>query len=85
MNNAISALPHFRRMGHQDEGGAVFAVKSLQKVHDVCGRFAIEVAGWFIGPDKGRIIHQRPRDCDSLLLPPGEFERSAMQLITESN
>ena len=56
-------------VGHQDTGLA-FPVQTLQDLHHLGARFAIQVAGGFIGQDEARVVRQRPGDGHPLPLPP---------------
>ena len=52
-----------------------------KSAHDLCGRFGIERAGRLVGENEVRIVDERPRDRDALLLPPGEFVRVGMVML----
>ena len=57
-----------------DDGNAVL-VELLENGHDLNAGSAVEIAGWFIRQQHLRIIDQRARDRDALLLTAGKLTR----------
>jgi hypothetical protein len=53
---------------------AALMVELLEEAHNFDRSTSVQIPRWLIGEQQGRIIHQRPRDGDALLL-------SARQLI----
>ena len=55
-------------VGYHDDGCAFLSVDSCEKLHyAVCG-LVIEVSSRFVCDDGLRVVKQRPRDRDALLL-----------------
>src|SRR5262245_18692054 len=50
------------------ERDATFSVEPLEDLHDLDRSAAVERAGRLVGQDDRRMIDQRSRDCDALLL-----------------
>ncbi len=61
-------------MGHEQDGLAL-CVQLVEEVQDLLRRLAVEVAGRFVREDQGRVVDQRARDRDPLLLPARELQR----------
>lgn len=60
-------------MGDQQHSAAELAVELTEQLKDLCGRFAVEVAGWLVDQQQGRTGYQCSGDRNSLLLPAGEL------------
>src|SRR2546430_5085448 len=59
---------HNSVMRDEDERLPLLAVQPDQEIHDLSGRFRIEVAGRFVRPYYRRIVHESPRNRNALLL-----------------
>ena len=59
-------------VGDHHDGGAG-GVEALEELEDFVGRFAVQVAGGFVGQDDGRFVQQGAGDGDALLLAAGEL------------
>ena len=57
----------------------------MQHVHNLDGCAAIEIAGGLIREKKGRLIHQRPGDRDTLLLSSRKLGREVQHSLAEAN
>ena len=53
--------------GDQHQGGPLLPLQAEQQLHDHFTRFLVEVAGWFIGKDQGRISNKGPCQGNPLL------------------
>ena len=62
------AARQFERVQVADHGDAVVAVDALQRVHDDAGVARIERGDRLVGQNDLRLLHQRARDGDALLL-----------------
>src|SRR5450759_1090704 len=58
----------------EDDGLSV-VVQLLEDGHDLLGRLRVEVSGRLVRQHQLRLVDQRPRDRDALLLPAGELAR----------
>src|SRR5687767_11190977 len=74
---------HFVRDEHH--GDAVFHVQLLEDVHDLDARPCIEVSSRLVREDDRRLVDQRPRDGDALLLPAGELIRVVIHPLAEAD
>ena len=54
-----------------------------QQPHDFFGRLAVESAGWFVGQQQARIVDQRARDGDALLLPARQLPRMMIEPVAK--
>src|SRR5689334_12747085 len=63
---AVLGDVHFVRDQH--DGDAALHVQALEDVHDFHARARIEVAGRLVGEQDRRLVDERARDCDALLL-----------------
>ena len=60
-------------------------VDAVQKLHDADRRLRIEVSGRLVGDQQTRVVHERARNRDALLLATGEFSRQTPTLLGEAN
>src|SRR3712207_1315824 len=72
-----------RVVGDQDEGLLLPLVHPDQEVHDPLRRLRVEGAGRFVGPDYGRVVHERAGDGYALLLAAAHLGRTFLCLIRE--
>ncbi len=85
-HDAAAALgAHGRVVGDDDQGGAGVFVQVVEEIEDRRAGFGIEVARGLIGQEKQRIIHQRPRHGDALLLPAGKLDRPMVHAVLQSH
>ena len=56
-----------------------------QQFHHVLPVGEIEIAGWLIGQEDRRIVRQRPRDGDPLLLPARQLGRIMVASVCQSH
>jgi hypothetical protein len=64
---AITLCSQVLIVGHHHKGFLLLSHQPCQEFHNRFPVLRIEVAGWFISIDNGRIINQGSGDCDSLL------------------
>ena len=67
MKDPAGLLGHAPVMGDEDDRVA-FAVKLVEDSQDFPAGLGIEVAGWLIGQDEGRLIDQGPGNGHPLTL-----------------
>src|SRR6266513_234289 len=82
------AVGIFRNIGlvsYNDDGHAGLSIDLLKNAHDLHAGARIESAGRFVGQDDPRIVDQRPRDSDSLLLAAGQLARMMILPSSESD
>ncbi len=73
MHDPPAVFSDVRLVGHQDDRDALLHVQSLEDAHDLGAGLGIQVAGRLVGQDDARLVDQRPRDGDALLLPAGQL------------
>ena len=62
----------------QNRGQVPLAAQIRQQRKDFFAGPFIQIAGWLVGQQQGRIAHQRARDGHALLLAAGEFTRAML-------
>src|SRR5258708_35884068 len=72
-------------MCHNHQCLAVLAIKATEQIHHIIGRFAIEIARWFVCPDDGRVVRQGTGNCHSLALLTLEFSRAMRSTVSEAH
>ena len=71
-------------MRHHDDCDATL-IQLLKNCHDLDTGAAVEIAGRLIGKQQFRIVDQRARDRDPLLLATGELARMMIFAAVETN
>src|SRR5689334_25085973 len=84
-DDARSVLGDLRFVGDEYDCNASLRVEPLEDLHDLDARAAVEIAGWLIGEQDRRIVEQRARDGDALLLAAGELIRMVASAIGEAD
>ena len=74
MHAAACVARDVRLVGDENDSVALL-IETFEQHHDLLTGFGIEVAGWLVGQDDRRIVHQRAGNCDALALSAGEFVR----------
>jgi hypothetical protein len=69
--------------GHDD--GRAGAVDPVDQLHDPDGGLGVEVAGRLVGEQQGRMVDERPRDRDALLLTARQLVREVVELGREAD
>ena len=80
VDDPLAARRHALVMGNDDDRDALL-VEPGQDVQDLLARAAVEIARRLVGEQERRVVHERPRDGNALLLAPGELRRFMMQAI----
>ena len=83
-HEAACVAPHIGIVRHEHDGDA-FAVELLEEGQDLLRRAAVESAGRLVGEQEARVVHERPRDGDALLLSAGQLHGSVMRPIGEAD
>ena len=60
-------------------------VDLAEEVHDLERQVGIEVAGGLVGQDDGRIVDERPRDRDALLLAARQLHRKRVHAVLQAD
>ena len=68
---------------HQDRRAA--AVDPVEELHDPDGRVGVEVAGRLVADEQRRVVDERARDRDALLLAAGELVGQRVRLVREAD
>ena len=63
-----------------DDHGRARAVDAVDQLHDPDRGLGIEVARRLVGQQQRRVVHERPRDRDALLLAAGQLGRQVVEL-----
>ena len=71
-------------MGYDNDRNA-FAVQLFEQSHDFFRRLRVERAGRLVGEQNLRIVDQRPRDCDALLLATRQLTWQVIDALAETN
>ena len=72
-------------MGDQHQGHAARRPSSEEKVGDLAALRLVEIAGWLVGEQDGRLGDQGAGNGDALLLAAGEFGRIVADSIGEAH
>ena len=64
---AAEIFYHVMLVGNHQNGGSAF-VDGFEHLYDLIGEFRVDVSGRLVRYDKGRVVDQRPRQSDPLLL-----------------
>jgi hypothetical protein len=74
-----------RLVRHQHDRDPLRFVQLPKDPEDLDRSLGIEVAGRFVGEDQRGSIHERPGDCDPLLLAAGELVRNVLLSVREAD
>jgi hypothetical protein len=72
-------------VSHNDDCQSTLAIEPLEYFHHFHGRPGIQGSCGFVSQNERRIIHQRPRDCDALLLATGQLAGHVPLLLRQSD
>ena len=72
-------------MGHQYDGRALFPGKPQEHLHDLFGRFGIQVAGGLIGKYHLGIGDEGAGDAHTLLLAAAHFIGTVVHALAQSH
>jgi hypothetical protein len=70
-------------MGDEHDRRRRFPVERLEQLDDVGARVAVEIARRLVGEENPRLIGERPRDGDALLLAARELRRKVIETIAQ--
>src|SRR4051794_1168166 len=68
---------------HEDRRAG--AVDLVEQLHDPDGGVGVEVPGGLVADEERRMVHERARDRDALLLATGHLVRVAVHLVRQPN
>src|SRR5258705_13934259 len=83
-NHARAVFGDVRLVRHEDDGDAALDVEALEDAHHLEARLRVEIAGRLVGEQQRRVVHQGPRDGDTLLLAAGELIRMVAKPVAEA-
>jgi len=84
-DDALGRGGDLRAVGDDDEGQALLLTEVVEELEDLVLAPAIEITGRLVGQEDFRVIDQRPRDGDALLLPSGKLRRQTMLSSSETD
>ena len=67
-----------------DDRDAAFAIERGERLHDLVRRAGVEVAGRLVRQQQARVVDQRARDRDPLLLAAGELARRVALTVAQA-
>src|SRR5258708_28626349 len=77
-------LPRDALVVRSDQRRAPFAAHEVQELgEDDVGGVLVEVAGGLVGEDQGRLVGERARHADALLLAAGELRRPMVESLRQ--
>jgi hypothetical protein len=85
MEATVGIRRYIRIMCHQNNSDAAFPVQVLKNGHDLHSGSRIQCSSGFVCEENARIVNQRARDRDALLLSTGELARLMLSAFAESN
>src|SRR5688572_30107376 len=68
-----------------DHHGLTVAVEPLEDRHYLGAGTAVQIPGGLVTEYDRRVVHQRPRDGDTLLLPAGELVRTVVHPVAQAD
>src|SRR5579864_859825 len=72
-----------RVMGREDEGRLILALDAMHEVDDLGARLAVEIGGGLVGEHQLRLLDERSRYSDALLLSAAELVGPLPALVAE--
>ena len=81
--DAVGHAHHLAAVGDHDDGLAQLADEPVEEIQDDRRRVGVEGAGGLVGEDQRRVVDQRSRDGDPLLLASGEPVGEAPRAVGE--
>ena len=79
------ALHEIEIMQAANDGAPVVAVEFFEIAHNRVRQHRVEAGNGFVGEDQLRVLHQRPRDADALLLPAAQFVGADARLALDAD
>src|SRR5215212_7590267 len=74
-DDARAVLRDLRLVGDENDCNAALLFEALEDVHHLDAGAAVEVSGRLVGEEDRRIVQERARNRDALLLPSGQLVR----------
>jgi hypothetical protein len=68
-----------------DDDGRAARIDLAEEVHDFEGQVGVEIAGRLVGQDELRLVDERARDRDALLLATGQFFRIGIHPVLQAH
>src|SRR5215203_6162116 len=84
-DRTVGAGRHGRVVGDEYERLPMLPVEPYQKVHDLPASLRVQSTGRLVGPDDGRLVHQRAGHRDALLLAAAHLRRALVRLLGNSD
>src|SRR6266571_4561621 len=84
-DDARRVLGNVGLVRHEHDADAALDVQLLKDAHHLDAGARIEVAGRLVGKEKRRVVDERARDSDPLLLPARELIRMMVDAIAEAD
>src|SRR5262249_34569938 len=85
LDHAVGAGDEPMIVADADHGRAVDARDPMQRVDDDLAVGRVERAGRLVGEQQLRLLRQRPRDRDALLLAAGHLDRLELRALAEAD
>src|SRR6266404_914979 len=83
LDDALAHLVHHLAVVRHHQNRRAAAVDAVEKLHDPDGGVGVEVAGRLVADEKRRVVDERARDRDALLLAAGKLVRRGAHLVRE--
>ena len=84
-NDALAMAGNIFLVGHDENGDSPVIIERLKRLQDFFGGGGIEVAGWLVGQEEGRLVDQGPGDGHTLLLAAGHLLRVMVHAVSEAD
>src|SRR5436190_12538763 len=84
-DDARRVLGNVGLVRHEHDADAALDVQLLKDAHHLDAGARIEVAGRLVGEQQRRVVHERARDGDALLLPARELIRMMVDAVAEAD
>ena len=81
MIDAMNDIHHSSVVRHDHDGPALLDHEIAQQFDNRMARFRVEISGRLIRQDQRRMVHERARDRDALLLAAGEIAREKIDPV----
>jgi hypothetical protein len=67
-DDTLSVFGDSTIVSHYNDGDPILAIQVGKDIHDLPARSGIQIPGWLISQYYRRVVYQRPRNADPLLL-----------------
>src|SRR5471030_1751208 len=84
-DDARAVFGDLRLVRDEHDRDAALVLEPLEDVHHLDARAAVEIAGWLVGEENRRVVEQRARDRDALLLAAGQLIRMMISAVGEAD